>query len=184
MINFDLKRMLFTLTPDEHDAETIKSRLYAHPEVKFVSFTGVDMGGHNTDEKDANQSKETFSEWFDLFLKIRNNGEKPKDSFKESICRAINTLFVGETMDDSVDHIDLTLRRNNEQTSNVQLLSGRISIDNITLKCEPYDTVSGQKHYHLMLCFGKMKYRITLPLLNYFVSMQKNGGKMFFMNKR
>lgn len=124
--------------------------------------------GHNTDEKDANQSKETFSEWFDLFLKIRNNGEKPKDSFKESICRAINTLFVGETMDDSVDHIDLTLRRNNEQTSNVQLLSGRISIDNITLKCEPYDTVSGQKHYHLMLCFGKMKYRITLPLLNYF----------------
>ncbi len=51
MINFDLNRMLFTLAPDEHDAETIRARLLAHPELKFVSFTGVDMGSHNTDEK-------------------------------------------------------------------------------------------------------------------------------------
>lgn len=51
MIKFDLNRMLYTLTPDEHDAETIKAKLASHPEVKFVSFTGVDMAGHNTDEK-------------------------------------------------------------------------------------------------------------------------------------
>ena len=51
MINFDLNRMLFTLTPDEHDEETVRSRLMAHPEVKFVSFTGIDMGNHSTDEK-------------------------------------------------------------------------------------------------------------------------------------
>ena len=51
MIRFDLNRMLYTLTPAEHDPETIASKLAAHPEVKFVSFTGVDMGGHNTDEK-------------------------------------------------------------------------------------------------------------------------------------
>lgn len=51
MIKFDLNRMLYTLTPDEHDFETVKARLAAHPEVRFVSFTGVDMGGHNTDEK-------------------------------------------------------------------------------------------------------------------------------------
>ena len=51
MIRFDLNRMLYTLTPAEHDSETIKARLASHPEVKFVSFTGVDMGGHNTDEK-------------------------------------------------------------------------------------------------------------------------------------
>jgi len=51
MIDFDLNRMLFTLTPDEHDVETVRSRLMAHPEVRFVSFTGVDMGNHSTDEK-------------------------------------------------------------------------------------------------------------------------------------
>lgn len=51
MIDFDLNRMLFTLTPDEHDEEAVRSRLLAHPEVKFVSFTAVDMGSHNTDEK-------------------------------------------------------------------------------------------------------------------------------------
>ncbi|MDD3334645.1 MAG: hypothetical protein PHI98_03920 [Eubacteriales bacterium] len=124
--------------------------------------------GQNTNEVDQAQEKETFSEWFDLYLRIRNKGEKPKDSFKKSICSAINTLFVGETLGEFSDHIDLTLRRNNEQTSNVQLLSGRIAIDNIALKCEPYDTVSGQKQYHLVFCTGKMKYRISLPLLNYF----------------
>ena len=51
MINFDLNRMLYTLTPDEHDCESVRSKLAAHPEVRFVSFTGVDMAGHNTDEK-------------------------------------------------------------------------------------------------------------------------------------
>jgi len=51
MIKFDLNRMLYTLRPNEHDEDTIKNRLHAHPEVRFVSFTGVDMGGHNTDEK-------------------------------------------------------------------------------------------------------------------------------------
>lgn len=51
MINFDLNRMLYTLTPEEHDPDNVRARLAAHPEVKFVSFTGVDMGGHNTDEK-------------------------------------------------------------------------------------------------------------------------------------
>lgn len=43
--------MLFTLAPGEHDEESVRSRLEAHPEVKFVSFTGVDMASHNTDEK-------------------------------------------------------------------------------------------------------------------------------------
>ena len=51
MYNFDLNRMLFTLDVDEHGEESIRNRLNAHPEVRFVSFTGVDMGGHNTDEK-------------------------------------------------------------------------------------------------------------------------------------
>lgn len=51
MITFDLNRMLYTLTPDEHDEEAVRSRLLAHPEVRFVSFTAVDLGSHSTDEK-------------------------------------------------------------------------------------------------------------------------------------
>ncbi len=51
MINFDLNRMLYTLHPDEHSPDAVRAKLDAHPEVRFVSFTGVDMGNHNTDEK-------------------------------------------------------------------------------------------------------------------------------------
>ena len=129
--------------------------------------------GHSNKETERKQGEETFSKWFDLYLRIRRNGEKPKESFKKSICSAINTLFVGEILEDSVDHIDLTLRRNNEQTSNVQLLSGRISIDNISLKSDPYETVSGEKQYHLVLIVKNTKYRISLPLLNYFYEIYR-----------
>lgn len=66
MINFDLNRMLFTLTPDEHDAETIINKLRAHPEVRFVSLTGVDMGNHNTDEKIP---VDAFIDEIDILLK-------------------------------------------------------------------------------------------------------------------
>ena len=51
MHKFDLDKMLYTLTPDEHDVITVSKLLTAHPEVKFVSLTGVDLGNHNTDEK-------------------------------------------------------------------------------------------------------------------------------------
>ncbi|MDD5823399.1 MAG: glutamine synthetase [Firmicutes bacterium] len=51
MRKFNLDKMLYTLTPEEHDVETIKAALKGHPEVKFVSLTGVDMGNHSTDEK-------------------------------------------------------------------------------------------------------------------------------------
>lgn len=51
MIRCDLDKMLFTLGTDEHDEGIVTRILKEHPEVKFVSLTGVDLGGHNTDEK-------------------------------------------------------------------------------------------------------------------------------------
>lgn len=133
----------------------------------FLFFGQVDS------EKSHIQQKETFSEWFELYLRICRNGEKPKEYLKSAICTAINALFVGELLGESADHIDLTLRRNNEQTSNVQLLSGRVSIDNVSLKTVPFDTVSGQKQYKLMFSTGNVSYQIRLPLLNYFYEIYK-----------
>ena len=51
MINFDLDKMLFTIPSDKHEEKEIAAILEAHPEVKFVSLTGVDLANHNTDEK-------------------------------------------------------------------------------------------------------------------------------------
>ena len=51
MINFDLEKMLFTIPAEEHGIEEVAKVLRSHPEVKFVSFAGVDLGGHFTDEK-------------------------------------------------------------------------------------------------------------------------------------
>lgn len=51
MLNFDLNKMLYTIRPQEHYKETVTKLLRTHPEVKFVSLTGVDLGNHNTDEK-------------------------------------------------------------------------------------------------------------------------------------
>lgn len=51
MLNYDLDKMLYTLPADQHSVEEIRAALLSHPEVKFVSVVGIDVGGHDTDEK-------------------------------------------------------------------------------------------------------------------------------------
>ncbi len=51
MFNFDLDKMLFSIPPEKHTKEDVKSILQSHPEVKFVSLVGIDMSGNDTDEK-------------------------------------------------------------------------------------------------------------------------------------
>ena len=51
MINYDLNKMLFTIPADKHSIDEITSVLKAHPEVRFVSLVGIDIGGNDTDEK-------------------------------------------------------------------------------------------------------------------------------------
>ena len=51
MLSYDLNKMLYTLPADKHAPEDIIEALKAHPEVKFVSLVGIDVGGHDTDEK-------------------------------------------------------------------------------------------------------------------------------------
>lgn len=48
-MSFD--KMLFNIPSGKHTIEEIRQQLKNHPEVKFVSFVGVDLGGHDTDEK-------------------------------------------------------------------------------------------------------------------------------------
>lgn len=51
MFDYDLDRMLYVLPPEQHDADNVRKILQAHPEVRFVSLVGIDIGGHDTDEK-------------------------------------------------------------------------------------------------------------------------------------
>lgn len=51
MIDFDLDRMLFTVPAEHHSKEKLIEVLNLHPEVRFVSFVGIDIGGNDTDEK-------------------------------------------------------------------------------------------------------------------------------------
>lgn len=51
MLSYDLDKMLFTIPADQHSPEDISAILTAHPEIKFVSVVGIDVGGHDTDEK-------------------------------------------------------------------------------------------------------------------------------------
>lgn len=66
MLTFDLDKMLYTLPADKHSSEDIAEILRRHPEVKFVSLVGIDVGGHDTDEKIP---VEEFLKDIDGFLK-------------------------------------------------------------------------------------------------------------------
>ena len=51
MLDFNFDKMLFTIGPEDHSADRIKTILNEHPDVQFVSLVGIDIGGHGTDEK-------------------------------------------------------------------------------------------------------------------------------------
>ena len=51
MLLFHIDKMLFTIPAEQHDIREITEILEKHPEVQFVSFVGIDIGGHDTDEK-------------------------------------------------------------------------------------------------------------------------------------
>ncbi len=51
MLDYDLDKMLFTIPAEKHSADQITEILRRHPEVQFVSLVGIDIGGHDTDEK-------------------------------------------------------------------------------------------------------------------------------------
>jgi len=46
-----LSSMLFNIPADKHTKREIKEMLRSHPEIKFVSLVGLDIGGYDTDEK-------------------------------------------------------------------------------------------------------------------------------------
>lgn len=51
MLDLNYDKMLFTIPADKHSPADIASMLTNHPEVRFVSLVGIDIAGHDTDEK-------------------------------------------------------------------------------------------------------------------------------------
>lgn len=45
------EELIYFIPPECRDAKKLKKLLAAHPEIKFVSMVGVDLGGNDTDEK-------------------------------------------------------------------------------------------------------------------------------------
>ena len=45
------KDLLYVIPTDQHDPQSLKKLLKAHPEIQFVSVVGIDFAGNDTDEK-------------------------------------------------------------------------------------------------------------------------------------
>ena len=46
-----IDNLLYTIPKENHTKEQVKEILSNHPEIKFVSFVGIDLSGNDTDEK-------------------------------------------------------------------------------------------------------------------------------------
>ncbi|MDW5299203.1 MAG: glutamine synthetase [Sedimentibacter sp.] len=46
-----MSKMIYTIKPEHHSIQDLTKILEEHPEIQFVSFMGVDIGGNGTDEK-------------------------------------------------------------------------------------------------------------------------------------
>lgn len=45
------QNLVYLIKPEDHSPERLKTILTSHPEIRFVSLVGVDLGGNDTDEK-------------------------------------------------------------------------------------------------------------------------------------
>lgn len=46
-----IENLIYTIPKENHGKEDVRKLLLDHPEIKFVSFVGVDLSGNDTDEK-------------------------------------------------------------------------------------------------------------------------------------
>jgi glutamine synthetase len=46
-----MSKMIYTIKPEHHSVSGLTKILEEHPEIQFVSFMGIDIGGNGTDEK-------------------------------------------------------------------------------------------------------------------------------------
>lgn len=61
-----MNNLIYTIGQENHNANDLKDILNNHPEIKFVSFVGIDLSGNDTDEKIP---VKLFLEDIDAFLK-------------------------------------------------------------------------------------------------------------------
>lgn len=77
--------LLYTIPPAKHNKEDLISLLELHPEIKFVSFVGIDFAGNDTDEKIPIS---LFIEDMDIFL----NEHGPQTDGSSVVMPGIATL--------------------------------------------------------------------------------------------
>ena len=69
-----MSKMIYTIKPENNNITDLKQILERHPEIQFVSFMGIDIGGNGTDEKIPIKLfiRESISKVKKCFLKIIN----------------------------------------------------------------------------------------------------------------
>ena len=77
--------LLYVIKPEQHNREDLTALLELHPEVKFVSFVGIDFAGNDTDEKIPIS---LFIEDMDVFL----NEHGPQTDGSSVVMPGIATL--------------------------------------------------------------------------------------------
>ena len=51
MLDFDFNKMIFAIPSEKHSEDDLRKVLLDHPEIRFVSFVGLDIAGNDTDER-------------------------------------------------------------------------------------------------------------------------------------
>lgn len=51
MLDYDFNKMIFAIPSERHSEDDLRKVLLDHPEIRFVSFVGLDIAGNDTDER-------------------------------------------------------------------------------------------------------------------------------------
>ena len=131
--------------------------------------------GNNEDDYE-NLLKEIFSEVYPLYYKLINGkiGRSEERYIKNIVFLGLYKLFTGVSCNNEDNIINLTLKKNFDDTQNVQMVIGSFKKDEIELKQNKNKTIEKEiKEYIPMINIGNVKYELTHESLNYLYKLKE-----------
>lgn len=134
---------------------------------------------NNSDsEQQEKDMQDIFSNNFASYLKYRKSSSRIPGSFKKPLFDALSMIYTGRRQSEDSNKIPITLNKKSGILQSVQFVIGYLNNDDFDIVKEKSNDGALNKtediyHFYPEINGTKLNIRLTLPLFDYFSSLQK-----------
>lgn len=156
----------------KRDFENERNRFYAFLRRVYIFQNNSDSEQQEKDIQDI------FSNNFASYLKYRKSNSRIPGSFKKPLFDALSMIYTGRRQNEDSNKIPVTLNKKSGILQSVQFVIGYLNNDDFDIVKEksndgPLNKTDDIYHFYPEINGTKLNIRLTLPLFDYFSSLQK-----------